>query len=285
VVSERGEPGIPANSERGPSGPATTAPRAEAVTERVLCTVAAGIADVRLNRPEKRNALDVEMFRAIVETADAVGRDDSVRVVVLSGEGKGFSAGLDLAVFAEAAAGADLREVRDLGPRSVRVWLELPVPVIAAVHGVAVGGGLQLALGADLRVVAPDARLGMFEMRWGIVPDLGGTQLLPRLVGADVAKDLIMTAREVSGDEALRIGLATRLADDPRAAALALAAEIAAQNPVAVRLAKELVDVARDAPLAEGLAIEFDRTRSGVGAGLPRDAIRAALERREQGTG
>jgi len=159
-----------------------------------------------------------------------VAADRSVRVVVLSGEGKAFCAGLDTSLFAAMAApptdagssapGDATDSLRADAVRAVRTWTELAVPVIAAVHGVAVGGGFQLALGADLRIVAPDAQLGVFEIKWGIVPDMCGTQLLPPLVGPDVAKDLMFTARIVSGEEAKAMGLATRLAADPRAAAL-----------------------------------------------------------------
>ena len=161
---------------------------------------------MRLTRADKRNALDRAMFRALIAAGERLGADRSVRCVVLSGDGAGFCAGLDLSLFAAMAdgspeAGGLVDDVRDEAARSVRVWVDLPVPVIAAVHGVAVGGGFQLALGADLHVVAPDAQLGVFEIKWGIVPDMGGTQLLPPLVGPDVAKELIFTGRVVTGTD------------------------------------------------------------------------------------
>jgi enoyl-CoA hydratase/carnithine racemase len=258
------------------------------MSDRVSCTIAAGVADVRLTRPEKRNALDREMFSAILGAAEQVGADPSVRAVVLSGDGKGFCAGLDMSLFAAMAAseGSSGESNRAIGsirvdaPRAVRVWTELRVPVIAAVHGVAVGGGFQLALGADIRIVAPDAQLGAFEIRWGIVPDMCGTQLLPPLVGPDVAKDLMFTGRAVSGDEALRIGLATRLADDPRAAALDLAAEIAGRSPDAIRVIKRLVDQSWGSTLAEGLRAEFELTEGMIGTANQLEAVRANLEQR-----
>jgi enoyl-CoA hydratase/carnithine racemase len=255
------------------------------VNDRVSCTVADGIADVRLTRPEKRNALDRAMFSAIIEAGDAVAADASVRAVVLSGDGPAFCAGLDTSLFAAMAA-PDRDTTAPAGPlrvdavRAVRVWIDVPVPVIAAVHGVAVGGGFQLALGADLRVVAPDARLGVFEIKWGIVPDMCGTQLLPRLVGPDVAKDLMFTARLVSGEEAKAMGLATRLADDPRAAALALAEEIAGRNPDAIKVMKRLVDRSYDLSLDDGLRAEQEMTEGMIGSANQLEAVMANLEQR-----
>src|SRR5438477_10741030 len=132
------------------------------------------------------------------------------------------------------------------------VWQELEVPVIAAVHGVALGGGLQIALGADIRIVTPDARLSVLEVKWGLVPDMTGTQLLPRLVGLDVAKELAFTGRMVSGEEAVRLGMATRVSESPLDDARALAREIAAKSPHAVVGAKRLLNLAGTVPLAEG---------------------------------
>jgi enoyl-CoA hydratase/carnithine racemase len=260
------------------------------MSERVSCTVSDGIADVRLTRPEKRNALDRAMFRGIIEAADQVAADRSVRVVVLSGEGKAFCAGLDTSLFAamgapptdapSSAPGSVTDSLRADAVRAVRSWTELAVPVIAVVHGVAVGGGFQLALGADLRIVAPDAQLGVFEIKWGIVPDMCGTQLLPPLVGPDVAKDLMFTARLVSGEEAKAMGLATRLADDPRAAALDLAADIAGRNPDAIKVMKRLVDLSWAVPLADGLRAEQELTEGMIGSPNQLEAVRANLEQR-----
>src|SRR5439155_10374898 len=136
---------------------------------------------------------------------------------------------------------AERTSIANRGQMAAYVWQELEVPVIAAVHGVALGGGFQIALGADIRIVAPDARLSVLEIRWGLVPDMTGTQMLPRLVGLDVAKELAFTGRMVSGEEAVHLGLATRVADDPRAAAMDLAREIASKNPFAVRGVKALL--------------------------------------------
>jgi enoyl-CoA hydratase/carnithine racemase len=233
-------------------------PQAQAEPEapRVSVTITDGVADVRLNRPEKLNALDPAMFDAIVATGEQLASDPSVRAVVLSGEGRGFCSGLDFASFQAMAGdggGEAGRGVGRLGERppgritnrgqqAAFAWTELAVPVIAAVHGVCLGGGLQIALGADLRIVAPDAQLSVLEIRWGLVPDMTGTQMLRRLVPLDVAKELTWTGRMVRGDEAVRVGLATSVSDDPREAALALAARLAASSPHAIQAAKRLLN-------------------------------------------
>ncbi len=238
--------------------------------QRVRCTVTDGVADVLLNRPAKLNALDPAMFSALVETGLRLGADPRVRAVVLRGDGRGFCAGLDFESF-KAMSGGDAPDhptaepvgpARALGQQAVHVWRELPVPVIAAVHGVAFGGGLQVALGADLRVVAADARLSVMEIKWGLIPDMTGTQVLPELVGRDVAKELTFTGREVDGREAVALGLATKLADDPAASARVLATEIAGKNPHAVRHAKKLLDAAGAVSLQEG----FDAEQRALGA-------------------
>lgn len=222
--------------------------------ERVTVVIEGGVADVRLNRPEKLNALDQAMFDALVETGDRLARDRSVRAVVLSGEGRGFCAGLDFLSF-QAMAGATERSavtgglgarsgerITNHGQQAAYTWTELSVPVIAAIHGPALGGGFQIALASDMRIVAPDARMSVLEIRWGLIPDMTGTHMLRRLVALDVAKELTWTGRMVSGEEAVQLGLATRVSSDPRKEALALAADLAAQNPYAIRAAKRLLN-------------------------------------------
>ena len=184
------------------------------------------------------------MFEAIGAAIDEVAADPSVRAVVLHGEGKSFCSGLDLASFAasgqpvesmfERRAGEDA----NLAQRVSYGWQLMPAPVIAAVHGNCIGGGAQIALGADVRIVAPDASISIREVHWGLIPDMGITRSLPRLVRFDVAKELVLTARIISGEEAVRLGLATTVAADPLAAARALAAEIAGRSPDATRRAK-----------------------------------------------
>ncbi|TDE15144.1 crotonase/enoyl-CoA hydratase family protein [Actinomadura sp. 6K520] len=269
------------------------------MTDRVTVHVHGGVADVRLNRPDKLNALDIATFEALAETGESLSGDPSVRAVVLSGEGRSFCAGLDFANFAamagdaaDAEGGARFRRlaqditarepgrITNLGQQAVHVWREMPQPVIAAVHGHALGGGLQIALGADIRIVAPDARLSVLEIRWGLVPDMTGTAALIRLTGEDVAKELTFTGRIISGEEAVRIGLATRTADAPHAAATELAREIAANSPDAVRGAKRLLNRAADHDLA-GQFIEESRTLGEL-RGTPNqvEAVRAYFEKR-----
>jgi enoyl-CoA hydratase/carnithine racemase len=258
---------------------------------RVALEVADGVATVRLDRPEKLNALDGAMFEALVATGrELVDRDD-VRAVVLTGAGRAFCAGLDLGRFAAMAEGArgvtqpgaglePLGAARSLGQQAVHVWSLVPAPVIAAVHGVAFGGGLQVALGADVRVVAPDARLSVMEVRWGLVPDMCGTQLLPELVGRDVAMELALTGREVSGTEAVRLGLATREAADPLAEAQALAATVAGASRSATRGIKRLVGMAGRVPLTEGLQAEQDEIGALIGSPEQAAVVRARLAAR-----
>lgn len=268
------------------------------MSDRVVYSVEGGVADVRLNRPDKINALDPAMFEAIVEVGEALKADRSVRAVVLSGEGRGFCAGLDFGSFnAMAEAGRDgggerKKPAVDLGaPREDRianrgqqtayVWQEIEAPVIAAVHGVALGGGLQIALGADIRIVAPDARLSVLEIRWGLVPDMTGTQMLPRLVGLDVAKELTFTGRMVSGEEAVRLGLATRVSDEPREDALALAREIAGKSPHAMAGAKQLLNLAGTVSLADGFKAEERTISSLIATPNQVEAVTAYFEKRD----
>jgi enoyl-CoA hydratase/carnithine racemase len=248
-----------------------------------------GVADVRLNRPDKMNALDIAMFEALVAAGSELARDASLRAVVLSGEGRAFSAGLDFASFqgmtGSERSGPNLLTRDGSSPanfaqRAAWIWTELPVPVIAAVHGVAYGGGLQIALAADLRIVASDARLSVMEIKWGLVPDMSGTQTLRRLVRLDVAKELTFTGRVVSGAEAVSLGLATRVADPPREAALALAAEIAGKSPDAIRSGKRLLDASGVLPVDDGLQLEEQLQRALIGRANQVEAVRANLEKR-----
>ncbi|MEU9022881.1 crotonase/enoyl-CoA hydratase family protein [Actinomadura sp. NPDC048394] len=274
------------------------------MTDRVTVHVHEGVADVRLNRPDKLNALDIATFEALAETGDALAADPSVRAVVLSGEGRAFCAGLDFANFAAMAgdgpSGGDggsggqrfkrlLSDITDrepgritnLGQQAVHTWHELPQPVIAAVHGHALGGGFQIALGADIRIVAPDAKLSVLEIRWGLVPDMTGTAALLRLVGEDVAKELTFTGRMVTGDEAVRLGLATRTADDPRAAATELAREIAGKSPDAIRAAKRLLNRAAEGGDLAGQYLEESRELGALrGSPNQAEAVRAYFEKR-----
>lgn len=273
--------------------------------ERVTVTVANGVADVRLNRPEKLNALDPAMFDAIVAAGERLAADRAVRVVVLSGEGRGFCAGLDVATFqavaasgqgeasaaspagvqagrppADALVGRLPEQITNRFQDAVYTWTAMPAPVIAAVHGVALGGGAQIALGADLRIVAPDARISVLEIRWGLVPDMTGTEMLGRLVAPDVAKDLTWTGRMLSGEEALRLGLATRVSDQPLADALKLAQELAGRNPHAIQAAKRLLNQAPRAGEREQFLAESCEMAALIGSPNQVEAIAAHLDGR-----
>src|SRR5882757_6254127 len=209
---------------------------------------AAGVATVTMVRADKHNALDQAMFEGLMQAAEQLAANAAVRAVVLHGEGKSFCSGLDIASFMTGQGGTDVLLVRDddrlanFAQRVAYDWSLVPAPVIAAIHGNCFGGGLQIALGADIRIAAPEAKLSVMEVRWGLVPDMGITQTLPRLVPIDVAKDLTFTGRIVSGTESFELGLVTRTAEDPLSAALALADEIAQKSPNAVRAAKRLYD-------------------------------------------
>ena len=205
-----------------------------------------GVAQVRLTRADKMNALDPEMFERIIEAGTVLHKMDGLRAVVLSGEGRSFCAGLDTSSFGRqpSADEPDLTE-RTYGNSNkfqqvAMQWRKLPVPVIAAVHGVCFGGGLQIASGADIRIVHPDARMAIMELKWGLVPDMGGYALWRGLVRDDILRELIYTNREFTGAEAQVLGLATYLDDDPLARATAIATEIANRNPHAIRAAKRL---------------------------------------------
>jgi len=260
------------------------------MSDRVTCKVDGGVADVRLNRPDKINALDPAMFEALVETGEALKKDSSVRAVVLSGEGRGFCAGLDFGSFQQMADSPKRTGVADLtkrdggianrGQQAAYVWFEMPAPVIAAVHGPCLGGGFQIAMACDIRIVAPDVKMSVLEVRWGLSPDMTGTQLMPRVVGLDVAKELTFTGRMVEGEEAVRIGLATRVSATPLDDALVLAHEIAGKSPPAVRGAKALLNLAGTVSLEKGFK-EEERTIKGL-IGMPNqvEAVTAYFEKR-----
>jgi len=259
--------------------------------QRVTVTITDGVADVRLNRPEKRNALDNAMFAGLITAGERLKSEPGVRAVVLSGEGPDFCAGLDFGAFQAMRDGerlslqVDLPPVQDgparaTGQRAAYVWTEVPVPVIAAVTGNALGGGLQIALGADIRIVAPQTRMSVLEIRWGLIPDMTGSQLLPELVGRDVAKELTFTGRMVTGPEAVALGLATRVDPDPRQAALELARSIAGRSPQAIRAAKRLLDLAGRVDLDTGFAAEQKEIGALIGSPNQAEAVAAEFERR-----
>ncbi len=256
-----------------------------ATEPRVAIAVADHVAEVRLTRPDKHNALDAAMFQGIVGAIEQVAATPGVRAVVLHGEGPSFCSGLDIAsLMSGPISPGDLvaREGDELANIAQRVaygWTRLPVPVIAAVHGVCFGGGLQIALGADIRIAAPDAKLSVMEIRWGLIPDMAITQTLPGLVRTDVARELIYTGRRVSGEEAAQIGLVTRVADDPLAAARELAADIAGRSPDAIRAGKRLVNDAWPGDAREALLLETELQVALLGSPNQLAAVTAGLAR------
>jgi enoyl-CoA hydratase/carnithine racemase len=251
--------------------------------ERVVLEVSDHVATVTLARPEKHNALDPPMFAAIADAIDRLSTMPELRAVVLHGAGPSFCSGIDLASLMSAndGLGGVLEELQGEVPnRFQRIaygWLTLPVPVIAAVHGNCLGGGLQIALAADIRIATPDARLSVMEVRWGLIPDMSLTQSLPRLVGLDVAKELTYTSRVFSGEEALSLGAVTRLAHDPLGAAQELAREIATKSPDAIRGAKRLLDGAWNRPAKDGLTLEAQIQRKLIGSPNQLAAVAAGL--------
>jgi enoyl-CoA hydratase/carnithine racemase len=231
--------------------------------ERVRIEIADGVADVRMVRAAKHNGLDGSMFESLSEAIDELEGDDDLRAVVLSGEGPSFCAGLDIKSFMESGGPVLLDrgegELANLAQKVAYGWREkVPVPVIAAIHGACFGGGLQIALGADIRIAAPDARLSVMEIVHGLIPDMSITQTLPRLVADDVARELIYTGRQVSAEEAQRLGLVTGVDDAPLEAAHELAATIAERRPEAIRNAKRLLNEAAELDAAAALRLESE---------------------------
>lgn len=257
------------------------------MSDRVLLTIADHVAHVRLNRPDKRNGLDPAMFEAILAVGDRLRTDRSVRAVVLSGEGPSFCAGLDWPAFlAMGPDGAGALLARPDPPANVAqrvswIWQEIPAPVLAALHGAAFGGGLQIALGADLRYAARDTKLAVMEIRYGLVPDMGITRTLTRLVRDDVARELVFTGRVVEAEEALRLGLVTRVCDDPVAEALATARQIAARSPDAVRASKRMLNGAADLDVAGAFRLETEIQLGLLGTANQLEAVTAAMTKRD----
>jgi enoyl-CoA hydratase/carnithine racemase len=261
--------------------------------ERVSVSISDAVADVRLVRADKMNALDAAMFDALVATSSRLASEKGLRAVVLSGEGRAFCAGLDMGRFEAMKEGGGNGivdgEKRDLAARThgqanfpqqaVWGWRQLPVPVIAAIHGVAFGGGFQLALGADIRLLSPDARMSIMEIKWGLVPDMAGTPILAGLVRDDILRELTFTGRIFSAQEALSYGLATRICDDPRAAALELAREIAGKSPDAIRAAKRLLNRLAVDPGPALLAESVEQMKL-MGGPNQLEAVRANIEKR-----
>jgi enoyl-CoA hydratase/carnithine racemase len=254
-------------------------------SDRVRTQIADHVAVVTLTRAEKHNALDEQMFEAIIDAARQVAEAPGVRAVLLHGEGPSFCSGLDIASMMSSGKGVDgltdplNGEVPNWFQRAAYDWIRVPVPVIAAVHGACFGGGLQIALAADIRIAAPDARLSVMEIKWGLIPDMSITRTLPRLVGIDVAKELTYTGRQITGTEAHSLGVVTRVSDDPLAAARGVAAEIAGRSPDAIRAAKRLYDEAWTGSAEETLSLEASTQLALIGSQNQLAAVSAGMTR------
>ena len=251
---------------------------------RIRISVADHVADVKLTRGDKMNALDPAMFEQIANAIDQLAHTPHVRCVVLSGEGRAFCAGLDMASMASGGTGASLAErTHGLanGPQHAAWgWRTLAVPVIAAVHGVAFGGGFQIMSGADIRIAAPHTRFAIREVHWGLVPDMAGIALWRGIARDDVLRELTYTAREFDADEALTLGFVTRVAADPYTEAHALAAQIAARNPEAVRGAKKMFNLQPDLDSAAILQAESDVQLGVIRRPNQVEAVMANMQKR-----
>ena len=267
------------------------------VENRVTIEVVDGVADVRMNRADKRNALDNAMFTSLAAAGEYLKTQSEIRAVVLSGDGASFCAGLDFGSFQAMAEGPKTDSgvknesgmnagamsegrITHLAQQVCWVWQEVPVPVIAAVHGHALGGGMQIALGADIRFVHPDTQLSVREVHWGLIPDMTGTLMLSRLVRPDIAKELVFTAKVISGREGFEIGLATHLSDDPRSDAMVLAREIAGRSPDAVRGAKKLLNLQANDGAAQQFAHEREVIGRLIGQANQVEAVMSHFEKR-----
>ncbi|MCA1748749.1 MAG: crotonase/enoyl-CoA hydratase family protein [Sphingomonadales bacterium] len=264
------------------------------MNDRVTIEIEAGVADVRLNRPDKMNALDPAMFQGIAAAIERLESEAGLRAVVLSGEGRAFCAGLDVSSFAKSAQAGGSTSNPDSSDIEERThgdanlfqhvawgWRTLPVPVIAAVHGVAFGGGFQIACGADIRITHPATRHAVMEMKWGLVPDMAGIAIMRSLARDDAIRELTYTHREFDGEEAARLGFATRLSDDPLAEAMKMAREIAGKNPDAVRGAKRLLNLSQDGDAPEVLLAESREQKAIIGKPNQIEAVMAGMAGRD----
>ena len=257
------------------------------MAEPVTIDVREHVAEVALARPEKRNAVNLEMFEALSAGAQRLAADASVRTVVLRGEGEHFCAGIDTTMFTASSPEELVSRMRprpgtpaNLFQHAAYAWRELPVPVIAALDGVVFGAGLLIAMGADIRIASKRTRCSVMEIRWGIIPDMALTATMRHVVRHDRLRELTYTGRIVDAEEAAAVGLVTELRDDPLAAARELAAAIATRSPDALRTAKRLLNAGFDAPEAEALKLEAELQLRILGRPNQLEAARANVEKR-----
>jgi enoyl-CoA hydratase/carnithine racemase len=251
--------------------------------EKVRYEVSGSVATITIARPEVRNAMDMDVFSGLAEAGARAGADRAVRAVVVTGEGPNFSSGIDTSVFTSGSNGSpssiDIGSLQD----AFTIFETITQPTIAAVAGPTFGAGVQLAIACDFRVAASDADLSVMEVRWGILPDLGGTQRLPRLIGLGRAKELAMTARRIGADEALQIGLVNKVvpAGTHRQGATEWARELAAGPPLALAAIKRLMNGAFDTPVREGLDREATAQRRILASSDFIEAVTARVQKRE----
>lgn len=255
--------------------------------DRIIIEIENYIAKVRLCRPEKMNALDLEMFEALIAAGESLKNRDDVRAIVLYGEGKGFCAGLDISLLSAFEQGkiGDIKirtyEDCNIFQRAALIWRDLPMPVIAALHGVVFGGGFQIALGADLRIIHPKTQLSIMEIKWGLCPDMGGTYILKQLLREDLIKELCFTGRVFDGEEAKSLGLATKLSESPLESALEIAAQIANKSPSAIRANKKLINDVAQNDRATHLLLEARLQEDLMQGNHHKEAVMAGLQKRE----
>ncbi len=264
------------------------------INDRINLDVSEHIARVTLARPAKMNSLDPAMFEAILQVGEELRADQSIRVVVLDAEGDNFCSGLDKASIAglmspgetpDGAIPLTKLETRTHGiangPQyAAWMWRELPMPVIAAVQGITFGGGLQIALGCDMRYASAESQFSILEMKWGIVPDMSSSQVMRHLIPDDVIRELTYTARIFSAQDALKWGFITDIVDDPLAHAYSIAEQIVVKNPHAVRSAKRILDRAPYQTQAEGLLFESTEQDKILGTPNQIEAVMAQMEKR-----
>ena len=215
--------------------------------QTIAVTVTDNIATITLNRPDKKNAMSFAMMRELIDCAGWIKKDKTIRAVIITGAGDTFCAGIDLADLNEPKGRASIvwelvKPAQSLFQKVCLIWRDMPVPVIACMHGHCIGAGLQLALACDIRIATPDCQLAIMEAKWGLVPDMGLTQSALHVVNADILKELAMTARTIDGEEAKNLGLVTHICDNPVAYAIELSSELANRSPDAVLASKRVVN-------------------------------------------
>jgi enoyl-CoA hydratase/carnithine racemase len=244
------------------------------------------VADVRFNRPGKYNALSFDMIDAMANVIKRLSQESTVRAVVISGEGKGFCSGIDVENFTSPQRLNSLEDrfenmITNIFQYIAYGYKQLPMPVIAAIHGVAYGGGCQIALGADIRLATPNAKISIMEMKWGLIPDMSASQTVRDLLPIDIAKELIFTGKVISGEEAAQLNLVTRTCEDPHQEAMTLAREIASKNPHAVRAAKKLLNEVWHGDDANGLMRESQLEMTLIGSPNQLEAAMSNIEKRK----